>query len=342
MKSNVIVALLACGACMAVTACGSKGGKVEQTAVAEEKPKVTTEVVHVEKVDQISVFTGNVEGYAVNNITPQSARRISRLLVDVGDHVKAGQLVAEMDESSLAQAKSQLATDKAAYERADELYKFGGESKAAWEEAKNAYELSQANYDNLLENTTLVSPIAGVVTARNYDNGDMVGSSPIFVIQQIRPVKIIVNVSESLYSYVKKGMKVDVTLDALPDRTFEGKVSRITPAIDASTHTFPVEIVVANSDETVKPGMYARVTMNYGQRENVVIPDRAVVKQIGSGDRYVYVYQTDGTVKFQKIELGRRMGDRYEITDGLTDGAEVVVKGQNGLNNGMSVERVNE
>ena len=256
MKSNVIKALLACGVCMASVACGSKGGNVEQTVV-EEKPKVTTEVVHVEKVDQISVFTGNVEGYAVNNITPQSSRRISRLLVDVGDHVKEGQVVAEMDESSLAQAKSQLATDKAAFERADELYKFGGESKAAWEEAKNEYELSQSNYDNLLENTTLCSPIAGVVTARNYDNGDMVGAEPIFVIQQIRPVKIIVNVSESLYSYVKKGMGVDVTLDALPDRTFEGKVSRITPAVDASTRTFPVEIIVTNSDEVVKPGMYA-------------------------------------------------------------------------------------
>lgn len=341
MKSNVIKALLACGVCMASVACGSKDGNVEQTAV-EEKPKVTTEVVHVEKVDQISVFTGNVEGYAVNNITPQSSRRISRLLVDVGDHVKEGQVVAEMDESSLAQAKSQLATDKAAFERADELYKFGGESKAAWEEAKNTYELSQSNYDNLLENTTLCSPIVGVVTARNYDNGDMVGSEPIFVIQQIRPVKIMVNVSESLYSYVKKGMSVDVTLDAIPDRTFEGKVSRITPAIDASTHTFPVEILITNSDETIKPGMYARVTMNYGSRENVVVPDRSVVKQMGSGDRYVYVYQPDGTVKYQKIELGRRMNDRYEILSGLEDGAEVVVKGQNNLNNGMSVERVNE
>lgn len=341
MKSNVIKALLACGVCMASVACGSKGGNVEQAAV-EEKPKVTTEVVHVEKVDQISVFTGNVEGYAVNNITPQSSRRISRLLVDVGDHVKEGQVVAEMDESSLAQAKSQLATDKAAFERADELYKFGGESKAAWEEAKNEYELSQSNYDNLLENTTLCSPIAGVVTARNYDNGDMVGAEPIFVIQQIRPVKIIVNVSESLYSYVKKGMGVDVTLDALPDRTFEGKVSRITPAVDASTRTFPVEIIVTNSDEVVKPGMYARVTMNYGSRDNVVVPDRAVVKQMGSGDRYIYVYQQDGTVKFQKVELGRRMSDRYEITAGLADGDEIVVKGQNALNNGVSVERVNE
>ena len=68
----------------------------------------------------------------------------------------------------------------------------------------------------------------------------------------------------------------------------------------------------------------------------------AVVKQMGSGDRYIYVYQQDGTVKFQKVELGRRMSDRYEITAGLADGDEIVVKGQNALNNGVSVERVNE
>ena len=123
MKSNVIKALLACGVCMASVACGSKGGNVEQTAV-EEKPKVTTEVVHVEKVDQISVFTGNVEGYAVNNITPQSSRRISRLLVDVGDHVKEGQVVAEMDESSLAQAKSQLAYTQAELTRSTAIYDY--------------------------------------------------------------------------------------------------------------------------------------------------------------------------------------------------------------------------
>ena len=87
---------------------------------------------------------------------------------------------------------------------------------------------------------------------------------------------------------------------------------------------------------------HGRLTMNYGSRDNVVVPDRAVVKQMGSGDRYIYVYQQDGTVKFQKVELGRRMSDRYEITAGLADGDEIVVKGQNALNNGVSVERVNE
>ena len=201
MKMNVIVkTLLVGGVCVASMACQSK--KTAETVVVEEKPKVTTEVVNVQEVEQQSTFTGNVEGYAVNNITPQQARRISRLLVDVGDHVRAGQKLAEMDNSALAQAKAQYENNKANFERSDELYKFGGESKANWESVKTAYEVSKSTYENMLENTTLVSPISGVVTARNYDNGDMVVGSPIFVVQQINPVKVFINVAVSLYSII--------------------------------------------------------------------------------------------------------------------------------------------
>lgn len=341
MKMNVILrTLLAGGVCVASVACQSNNNA--QTEVAtEEAPKVTTEVVHLQDVEQQSVFTGNVEGFAVNNITPQQARRISRLLVDVGDHVRAGQQLAEMESSALAQAKAQYENNKANFERADELYKFGGESKANWEAVKTAYEVSKLSYENLLENTSLISPISGVVTARNYDNGDMVGGMPIFVVQQINPVKIFINVSESLYTYVKKGMKVDVELDALPNEKFEGKISRITPSIDPQTRTFEVELTVANGKEQIKPGMYARVTMNYGTRQNVVVPDQSVVKMMGSGDRFIYVYKADGTVSYQKVELGRRMGDKYEVLSGVADGDEVVVTGQVALKNGIAVERIN-
>lgn len=338
---GMIRTLLVGGVCLASVACGSKeSAKTTEAVVEVAKPKVTTQIVHVEQVEMQSTLTGNVEGFAVNNITPQQARRIKRLLVDVGDRVKAGQQVAEMDNSSLAQAKAQYENAKAAFERADELYKFGGESKANWESSKTAYEVAKSTYENLLENTTLVSPISGVITARNYDNGDMVGGMPIFVVQQINPVKIMVNVSESLYSYIRKGQPVSVELDALPNRTFAGKVSRITPAIDAATRTFAVEVTVANAQEEIKPGMFARATMTYGQRPNIVVPDRAVVKQLGSGDRFVYVYQADGTVKFCKVELGRRMNDRYEILSGLNDGDEVVVTGQTGVKNGEAAERI--
>ena len=342
---NVFVkTLLVGGVCLASVACSSKKSAeaAAEQSVVEAKPKVTTAVVHIQDVDQQSVFTGNVEGYAVNNITPQQPRRITRLLVDVGDRVVAGQKVAELDNAALDQVKAQYENNKANFERSDELYKFGGESKANWQAMKTAYEVSKSTYENMLENTTLVSPISGVVTARNYDNGDMCVGLPIFVVQRINPVKITINVSESLYTYIKKGMEVAVEFDALPEQKFTAKVSRITPSIDAATRTFPVELVLANAKELIKPGMYARVIMNYGTRKNIVVPDVAVVKQLGSGNRYIYVYKQDGTVAFQRVELGRRMNDKYEILSGLADGDEVVTSGQIALKDGIAVELVNE
>lgn len=343
MKMNVIVrSLLVCGVCVASVACGSKkSAEVAEQPVEVAKPKVSTEVVKIQDVDMQSVFMGTVEGYAVNNITPQQPRRITRVLVDVGDRVSAGQKVAELDNSSLAQAKAQYDNAKASFERSDELYKFGGESKASWEAVKTQYEVAKLTYENLLENTTLVSPISGVITARNYDNGDMVAGQPIFVVQQISPAKVIISVSENLYSYLKKGMPVSIELDAIPGQTFEGKIHRITPSIDAATHTFPVEVVIPNGKEQIKPGMYARVTMKYGTRQNIVVPDRAVVKMLGSGDRFIYVCKADGTVSYQKVELGRRMQDKYEVLSGIADGDEVVVTGQAALKDGLAVERAN-
>lgn len=343
MKMNTIIKMLLVGSvCVASVACQSKKSAEAAAPVEVAKPKVTTAVVNIQDVDQQSVFTGNVEGHTVNNITPQQPRRIARLLVDVGDRVYAGQKLAEMENSALAQAKAQFENSEANFKRTKELYNFGGESKANFDAMKTAYEVSKSTYENMLENTTLLSPISGVVTARNYDNGDMVGGMPIFVVQRINPVKIFVNVSESLYTYIKKGMTVDVELDAIPEQKFEGKVSRITPSIDPQTRTFQVELTVANGKELIKPGMYARVTMNYGKRQNIVVPDQAVVKMLGSGDRYIYVYKADGTVSYQKVELGRRMNDKYEILSGIADGDEVVTSGQVALKDGIAVERVNE
>ena len=343
MKMNSIIrTLLVGGICVASIACQSNKSAEAAATVEVAKPKVKTQVVKVEAVENQSVFTGTVEGYTVNNITPQQPRRISRLLVDVGDRVYAGQKVVELDNAALVQAKAQLDNNKANYERTLQLYNFGGESKANLDAMKTAYDVAKSTYDNLLENTTLVSPIAGIVTARNYDNGDMVAGSPIFVVQRINPVKIFISVSESLYSYIKKGMSVDVAFDALPEQKFEGKISRITPMVDAQTRTFEVEVTVANGKESIKPGMYARVTVNYGKHHSVVVPDVSVVKQLGSGDRYIYVYKQDGTVSYQKVELGRRMNDKYEILSGVADGDAVVISGHIALKDGIAVEVANE
>ncbi len=319
----------------------SCSGEKKETTTVEEKVKVKVETVHMQDVDQLSEFTATVEANISNQIAPQSPVRISKLHVEVGDRVKAGQLLATMDATNLNQAKIQIENQETEFNRIDELYKVGGASKSAWDAQKTALDVSRTSYKNLLENFQLISPINGIVTARNYDSGDMYsGSQPVYIVEQIRPVKLMINVSESFFIQVKKGMDVDIKLDVYGDDIFKGTVNLVYPTIDPATRTFPVEIRITNNDEKVRPGMFARVTMNFGSLQHVVAPDQAVVKQAGSGDRYIYVYK-NGTVNYQKVELGRRMGNRYEVISGVEDGDQVVITGQNRLTNGLEVEVVN-
>ena len=204
-----------------------------------------------------------------------------------------------------------------------------------------AFKVSKSSYDNLLENTVLRSPISGVVTARNYDVGDMYSmSSPIYTVQQISPVKLLVAVSETDYTKVSKGDKVTVLADALPGEVFKGSVVRLYPTMDAVSHTFNVEVQVANSSARLRPGMYAKASLNMGDTDSVVIPDAAVVKQQGSGQKLVYVLKADSTVEARIITLGRFSDGKYEVLSGLSEGEVVVVKGQSVLKSGDKVEVV--
>ena len=189
-----------------------------------------------------------------------------------------------------------------------------------------------------MENTTLVSPISGIVTKRNYDSGDMYRSGePLYTIEKITPVKLLVNVSESLYTKIKKGMDVDFTLDVYGDELFKAKVHLIYPTIDPATRTFPVELIVANGNERVRPGMFARVIINQGRVKRVLVNDRCIQKLMGSGDRYVYVVK-DGVAKYRKVTLGQRFNNEFEILEGLSAGETVVMTGQTRLKDGAKVQ----
>ncbi|MBE6192767.1 MAG: efflux RND transporter periplasmic adaptor subunit [Rikenellaceae bacterium] len=330
----------------AVTAvsCGSsdKGAKKTEAAAEVVLPKVEVATVASRDVVQQVIFTGNVEAEVVNNIAPQSPRRIKEIRFDVGDHVRKGDVLVSLENSALVQSKAQMDNAKIEYDRTDELYKIGGASKSEWDARRLQYEVAKASYENLLENTTLIAPVDGIVTARNYDKGDMAGGLPVLVVEQIRPVKIMINISENLFARVRKGMKVIVNLEAYGDEDFAGSITRIYPTINNATRTFAAEVTVPNRDERVRPGMFARVTLPYGKQNHVVAPDRAVNKLMGSGDRYVYVLEADGTVRYSKVELGRRLGAEWEILSGLESGETVVVKGVNALTNGCKVEVVNK
>jgi RND family efflux transporter MFP subunit len=331
-------------ALLLLTACGSKEGQTDATAETETTetalPTVKVAKVSARDVDQVAEFTANVEANITNDIAPQSPVRITDIRAEVGDHVRKGQTLVVMDNSNLKQLKAQLDNQKVEFDRVDELYKVGGASKSEWDSKKMALDVTQASYNNLVENTTLQSPIDGVVTARNYDKGDLYSAGkPVLVVEQIKPVKILINVNEQYYKNVKKGMPIEtITLDALPGENFTGSVSLVYPTLDATTRTFPVEVKIKNENERVRPGMFARVTLNFGTELHTVVPDEAIVKQVGSGDRYVYVVKADGTVSYNKVELGRRMGTEYEVISGVEDGATVVIAGQNKLANGVKVQ----
>ena len=309
----------------------------KQTTAVEEKPLVRLETVNVQPVEQTQEFTATVDADVVNNISPSVVLRIDKILVEVGDQGKAGQLLAEMDRSSLVQSKTQLDNIQLEYDRQLALYEVGGTSKQLLDAQQTQLDVARTAYENLKENTQLISPIDGIVTARNYDNGDMYSAgTPLLTVQNIVPVKLMIHVSEGFYTQVKEGMPVTIRLDVYKDEKFTGKVSLVYPTIDAATRTFPVEIQLDNKDMRVRPGMFARVNINFGTERRVVLPDLAVVKQTGSGDRYVYVYN-DGKVDFVKVELGRRTDSRYEVLSGVPDGARVVVAGQSRLYNGAEV-----
>lgn len=333
MQMVAVLAMVVFGAC--------SSDKKEQEVVVEqveEKPRVKLQQVVARAVDQVQEYTATVEADVKNNIAPATPVRIDKILVEVGDRVRKGQKLAVMDEASLKQMELQLANSKVEFERTNELYKVGGISKSEWDAQKMALDVKETAYQNLMENTALICPLNGVVTARNYDDGDMFsGGDPVLVVEQIAPVKVIINVSEGNFTKVKKGSPVNIRFDVFGDELFKGRISLVYPTIDPTSRTFPVEIALDNRDLRVRPGMFARVELNFGTENNVVVPDLAIVKQAGSGDRYVYVYK-NGKVSYNKVELGRRMGSEYELKSGVAENAQVVVAGQIRLSNGAEVE----
>ena len=336
--------MLIAGVVVMTAGCGSNTKKAEAQpqAVVETAPTVSVVQVSKREVPQIATYTSTVQPYVKNNIVPQAGGRITKINVEIGDFVKEGQVLAEIDKAQLQQAQLSLKNQEVELARLKSLYEAGGLSKSDLDAIELQYNVTKTQVENLLENTVLRSPINGVVTARNYDVGDMCSmSAPIFTVEQIVPVKLLVGISESDYSKVKKGDSVEIKADAVPDKTFYGKINRIYPTIDPATRTFTVEVVVQNNYRTLRPGMFVRATVNFGTNNNVVIPDVAVVKQQGSGERFVYVLNQDGTVTYQKVVLGVRMGAEYEVLEGLEDGATIVTGGQIRLKDGIKVT-VNE
>lgn len=346
IKSTSLAALILM---LALSSCGGK----EKAATAEEenvKLNVKTATVEERDVADIVTLTASVEADKINNISSNSPNRIKQILVDEGMVVKKGQRVAVLDDVNTTSyqlqvdnAKANLRNVELNYNRAAELLKIGGGTRQQVDQmelqlvnARNALASAERALRNVQENTVLTAPVSGVVTARNYDPGDMTGSLPILTIGTVNPVKVVVNVNESDFSRVHTGMPAELTLEAYPNEKFIGKVTLVAPTVDANSRSFGVEVTVPNPTNRIIPGMFGRLELNLGNAMTAVVPDKAVEKQRGSGNYFVYIVR-DGKLVYSQVELGRRLGDTYQILSGVEPGEQVVVSEKSRLTNGAAV-----
>ncbi len=331
MKQLTILLLAA-----VLTGCAGRNDK-DRTAA---DPGVLTKSAAAESatVRLTEEFTSEIEPYKENDITPAATGvHINRILVDVGDKVQKGQLLVTLDPTQYTQARVQLKTVEDDYNRLLPVYEAGGISAQQIQQAKAQLDVQREAVANLKKNIEVRSPIAGVVTARNYESGDLFASQPILHVMQIDPLKVIVNISEQFFPDVKVGMPVRLLVDIFPDKEFEGRVSLIYPALDAATRTFKVEVRVPNADRTLRPGMYARTIFDMGEKQGVMVPDVAVQKQVGSAERYLYVIRDDSVAERRTVTLGRQVGDRIDILSGVEEGEQVAVTALSKLYDGARV-----
>lgn len=340
MKPQTSLLLLLSAASLSLsTACSSSSSSKQETAQSTDSTQVVTvDAARLTELDSRQQYTAQLEAKTLNNITAQAGGRVKQILVAVGDRVAAGQVVARMEATQASAAQIQLADAKTNFARMDELYKVGGISKAQWEQAKSALEQAKLSYGNASENTLLRSPISGFVTAKNYDNGDVTSpAQPILVIQQISPLKVVVNVSEQYYTRLKPGLEAHLSVEALGTESFSGRITKVYPTVDATTHTVGVEIEVANKDQRLRPGMYARLSLDFGTRQALTISDKAIVRQAGSGIRYVYVLK-GGKAVYSEVELGELQDGRYEVLSGIEPGEQLIISAPSRLKNGTAVK----
>jgi len=316
------------------------------TATEEEKDSTVTVRIQntaIHTIENNLDFTGVVQPFEEAHIAPAVPARINRILVDVGDKVTKGQLLVEMDNTQLFQAQVQLDNLKTELQRLDTLLQAGAVTQQAYDQMKTQYEVAKSNINNLGTHTQVRSTLNGVITGRYFSDGEMFSGAPgpagkpaIVSINQIRPVKVLVGVSERFLPQVQIGQTAEISVDVFPGRVFEGRVNKIFPTIDRASGTFRVEILIDNRDEALRPGMFTRVSLNLGEQQALLVPALAIMKQTGSNERFVFVVENNRARRIT-VQPGRNFDENLEIVSGLKPGQQLVVTGQHNLMEGVEV-----
>jgi membrane fusion protein, multidrug efflux system len=313
-----------------------------ESAVAVEAKRVTIDAV-IEDIRAVGTLQPN-EAVIVSS---EIAGRIQRLSFAEGEEVAAGDVLVELDatilRAELAKIQSDLTLAEANRERAMTLARRGAGTLRARDEAIAAHQAAEANLalaQARLEKTSIVAPFSGIVGLRAVSAGAYVSPGDRLVgLADIDPIKVDFRVPELVLSSLRAGQVIRVTVDAVPGRTFEGKIYAIDPTVDVNGRAVRLRARIANPGRLLFPGLFARVQIVIERRENsLLVPESAVFSR--GQERLVYRV-VEGRAVLTKIKLGQRRPGQVEVVDGLGHDAMVVTAGHQQLGDGARVEIVN-
>ena len=346
IKNLILVIVLGTGIFLNVS-CASKSSQKE----SDSDDIYNVQVAKLEKqiLDNTLEFTANIEAWEKVNLAPASPGRIIKIYAEVGNHIKKGQLLVNMDPTQYNQARLQLTQLQIDYNRMDSLVKVGAISRQQYDQIKTQYDIARNNTEFLEQNVNLKAPFSGVITGKYFENGELFSGAPntkegkaaILTLEKMNVLKAYVDIPESYYNNIKLNLPVEIKVDALGDQKFNGKVSQIYPTVDPSSRTFRVEIKIDNPREIIKPGMFARLSINLVRIEALAAPSIAVLKLQGTNKYYIYKVENN-IAKQVFIERGRILENYTEIANGnIKEGDYIVVVGQDKLFDGAKLNIIN-
>lgn len=334
MKKGIIYSLAA----LMFVACGKKAAVT--TGETERVEQVRTTVLQPREIErEISVST-NLQGYVTLNVAPSLTGKIEHIFCEVGDKVIAGQDLVRMDQTQYKTTKFSFQNITTEKTRIEQLFRTGSATQQQLDQIETQYISTKEQLDFLEKNTYFKAPFAGVIAAKTYEDGELYSGQPILVLTQIDKLKALVAIPESYFPLFKEGMKLTLTSTIYPDQVFPATVEVVYPTIDATSHTFQVKIVIPNSKELLRPGMYVTTTIGLGKANTIVAPYQAVEKLVGANDRYVFLNE-NGVAKRVTVTLGQRFDQDIEIiAPEIVPGVEMVTVGQHKLVDGVKLNVV--
>lgn len=343
------ILLNTCG-CLALlsTACQQPKQAAKANALAVKTEQVRTLRMEPMEIDRRVELPTTLRAWEEVHLAPAAPGRIESFKVEVSDKVSKGEVLVQMDKTQLLQTELQLKNYETEYNRAKILYEAGSYSKQNYDQIKTQYEVAKTNVEYLRANTILRAPFSGIISGKYFENGEMysgtpistVGKAAVLSIVEIDRLKTTIAIPESYFPLIKKNMTAEISSDVYGGKTFSGEVHIIYPTINPTSRTFDVELQIDNRQQTLRPGMFARVRLFLGKEMAMVVPDYTVLKMQGSNERYVFVVK-DGKAHRIVVKIGDRFNDRIEIlSPELKAGMELVSEGQGRLNDGVPVNVV--